>query len=487
MALKSYEVKFKIECEWFTDTAAMIKSKDYSSGVLSARIRKLEDHYKNLSVAYENLLTKLDEETDQARVSVYDEQFKKANLCYNELEAFSVKLPNSDGSHMTTESSVHGRLPNIDLQNYHGEPFEWFGFISLFNSLILSRNDLSKTQKYHYLFSHVYDEPRTLIQHLTMTDDSLDTALEILKSRYDNKRMMIDRYLGRLINLPVLTNPRNLRVGLLNPLLECTRSLKNLGLSIEDYMLVFMMLGKLPTELRTRFEQKHGGLNNGLPEFKIFITFIQNECHFIDTATDYNSVTVKSDERTRKLNTYEQRKQPVGCLFCNNTNHKVFDCFKFLGSTPDERRTWVKTKGYCFRCFGGHSAISCTRNVACSFCGNVGHHKLICLTQNDKFNKNNKINKNTRHVAVGMFDYNGERNTDCNDDYDHFDNRSVDRFENNAPHSAYGRFETNREYSCRFDSNDNRLTAPAPAIQDVRENNDIRFSTSPTAGQNRNS
>lgn len=126
-----------------------------------------------------------------------------------------------------------------------------------------------------------------------MTNESLDTALEILKSRYENKRMIIDRHLSRLINLPNVTNSQNLRVDILNPLLASVRSLKNLGLSVEDYFLVYLCLSKLPLEFKTRFEQKHGGVKNDLPTFENLITFLQNECHFVDTS-DNSAATATS-------------------------------------------------------------------------------------------------------------------------------------------------------------------------------------------------
>lgn len=268
---KANEVKFKIECEWFEQSFTMSKSSEYSSGVLSARLRKLEDHYEKLSTAYESLLNIV---TDEKLTENYDSRYKNATIQYDELDAILAKFPSSDGSYSTTESAIHSRLPVLDLHNFDGNVFEWFSFISLYNSLVLSRKDLSKTEKYHYLFSHVQKEPRTLIQHLPMTNESLDTALEILKSRYENKRMIIDRHLSRLINLPNVTNSQNLRVDILNPLLASVRSLKNLKLSVEDYFLVYLCLSKLPLEFKTRFEQKHGGVKNDLPTFENLITFL---------------------------------------------------------------------------------------------------------------------------------------------------------------------------------------------------------------------
>lgn len=437
---KASEVKFKIECEWFEHSITMSKSSEYSSGVLSARLRKLEDHYEKLTAAYENLLNIL---TDENSTASYDARFKTATIQYNELDAISAKFPNSDGSYSTTESAVHSRLPVLDLDNFEGNVFEWFSFISLYNSLVLSRKDLSKTEKYHYLFSHVHKEPRTLIQHLPMTNESLDIALEILKSRYENKRMIIDRHLSRLINLPNVSNSQNLRVGMLNPLLESVMSLKNLGLTVDDYFLVYMCMSKLPIDLKTRFEQRYGGVKNDLPTFENFITFLQNECHFIDT-TNHSASTATSAPTSanfgqpRKTNFTPREPNrlfdKIGCAFCNGQSHKITDCFKFQNMSRDDRRGFIKSKNLCFRCFGSHSAISCKRNVPCMYCNNTGHNEMICLfttPRNENTNGKGKGKfespsyKKSNHVSVGVIDNDCDRqnNNGFNDNVNRNENR----------------------------------------------------------------
>lgn len=411
MSERVFVVKFKIEYEWFEHSAGMINENEMS-GVLSARLRKLDDHYFTFSSAYEKILNII---TDEKEIQIYDDKFKITTIHYNRLEVEYAKISdeNSKSQNMTSEMTVHSRLPVIDLHNFDGNIFEWCGFISLFESLVLNRKDLSKTEKYHYLFSHVHKEPRTLIQHLSMTNESLDTALDLLKSRYEIKRMLTDKYLGRLIYLPIVSNQQNLRAGILNPLLECTRALKNLGLAIDNYMTLYIVLSKLPVGLKTRFEQKHGGIKNELPKFENLVDFLQDECYFIDTVL--HSEASQSIQGIGGIPVHGSgemyiRNKPraqIGCAFCSNKSHKVFDCYKFNNSTCEDRRTWVRANGLCFRCFGNHSAVSCSRNVPCTHCGNTGHHKLICTftaatREPVTYNKNYSFNNaKPRNVTVG--------------------------------------------------------------------------------------
>lgn len=423
---KVYACRFKIEYDWFVLSASMIKSKEYSTGVLSARLRKFEDHYSRLESAYENLLNN---ENDLELLKMYEKQFEKAAICYNQMDAMSAEYNCSQVSHTETDIRTYSRLPVLDLHNFDGDAFEWYSFISMFNSLVLSRKDLTKTEMYHYLFSHMHKEPRMLIQHLPMIDESLDTALEILKSRYENKRMLVDRHISRILNLPTLTNVHSLRTHILNPLLESTRSLKNLGIPVEEwsYILLFIGLTKLPNDIKMRFEHRYGGLNKELPKFDDLIDFLQQECHFIEMnyySESYDRYSCNKRSTVNKTSPHrttvgEFRTKPPriinGCVFCSGTSHSISECFKFNNLSREERRLWVKSKNVCFRCFGNHSAVTCTRNVACYLCGNTGHHKLICTmpvstprveTPKPLINSknNNNFGNGKRHVTVGVID-----------------------------------------------------------------------------------
>ncbi|KAL4712295.1 hypothetical protein ACJJTC_004057 [Scirpophaga incertulas] len=128
MAFKPTESKFKIQCDWFINTNNIINNKSQTSGVISARLRKIEERYKLLSEAYEALLNCL---TDETAISSYDIQFKNAEEIYYQLESISSAYPNLDGTHQPTESSQNARLPTINLSVYDGDIFDVSGNITL--------------------------------------------------------------------------------------------------------------------------------------------------------------------------------------------------------------------------------------------------------------------------------------------------------------------------------------------------------------------
>lgn len=419
---KSLEIKFKVECDWLQRSIELIESPDCPSSILSARLRKLEKHFEDLTAVY---MKCLEIELDKTVLNNYEKRYSNANDQYDILEAKLAEYMSSGtekvSGNVTAQPSQSARLPQINLPTFDGDLFGWTGFISLFGSLVLSRTDITLTEKFHYLFSHLTNEPKTLIQHLPMIDTSLEVALELLYTRYDNKRLLADAYISRILNIQPLKKIQLLRSDILNPLLECTRALKGFGLPVDEwsYLLVHITLTKLPIEIKSRFEHSFGGLRQDLPTFDELIQFLQNECSMIDTANT-ESILVKqlyTEPRRHSYNTGRQSiSKPINltrrvdqghrvysnniisprqynsnsnstCVFCSMIGHKIDNCFKFKNCTSEDRKNFVHNNRLCFKCFGNHSAAKCYKFIPCDRCGHTGHHPLICTIylQNQSF------------------------------------------------------------------------------------------------------
>lgn len=301
--IKGYESKFKIKIknDWLVHSLEMADGKSKSASVMAARFQKLNTYFDALTEAYDGILNAC--ATDEAGLEIikkYDLLYEESTLIFNKLEAIAAGFPSTAGTFTPTDSAPTARLPRINLTTFDGDVFSWSSFISLFSSLVLSRKDISKTEKFHYLFSNVEKEPKSLIKHLPMVDASLDTAMELLRSRYENTRLLADSHISRILHLPALKQASGLRTKILNPLLESTRALKNLGLPTDQwsYLLFHISLSKLPIDIKTRFEQLHGGNLNTLPTFEQLAEFINNECRLLDTATE--PVSYSDSERPRR-------------------------------------------------------------------------------------------------------------------------------------------------------------------------------------------
>ncbi|CAH2108912.1 unnamed protein product [Euphydryas editha] len=161
----------------------------------------------------------------------------------------------------------------------------WMGFIGLFESLVDSREDLGPSQKLAYLLSVLDGEARGLVQHLPISDGSYEVARSLLTKRYHNQRCLADAHIDQIMDLPVVSSAAQLRTELLNPFLIATNALNRLGLPVAQwsYLLVRIVLKRLPVSLRARFEQGHARDEaSPLPTFDQLLTFLEDKCRMGD-------------------------------------------------------------------------------------------------------------------------------------------------------------------------------------------------------------
>jgi hypothetical protein len=84
-----------------------------------------------------------------------------------------------------------------------------FGIVALIND----NRDLSDIQKSHYLRSSLKSDALSTIEHLTLSNDNYQAAWELIQSRYENNRLLVQQHVRALFSLPTATpkDPKILR------------------------------------------------------------------------------------------------------------------------------------------------------------------------------------------------------------------------------------------------------------------------------------
>jgi hypothetical protein len=95
--------------------------------------------------------------------------------------------------------SVVAKLPSINLPSFEGNYIEWVNFKNTFDSMIHERSDLTNIQKFHYLKSSVKGEAQKPMTIYYIT------AYNLLKSPFENKRIIVQQHVNTIINLPQVT------------------------------------------------------------------------------------------------------------------------------------------------------------------------------------------------------------------------------------------------------------------------------------------
>ncbi|EZA62185.1 hypothetical protein X777_02810 [Ooceraea biroi] len=120
---------------------------------------------------------------------------------------------------------------------------------------------LTRVEKLHYLRSSMQGSADQLIRSLPMTDDSLQASWDLLISRYENKRLIIQAHLDKLFDLTMTSSKSAASImGLVSTVSESNKALQSLGMSQDmwDCVLVHYISRFLDRDTREAWETSLG-------------------------------------------------------------------------------------------------------------------------------------------------------------------------------------------------------------------------------------
>lgn len=398
-----FQAVLSAQLRWFSTAAAMITRPDRRAA-LSARADDMPNRLAAVDEAFEAGLALYDDEDidiSSEQQETFESDYKQVldfadsiQECLAVHKSGDFKDPTSRNSSVGARA-LESRLPTLQLPHFDGQIDAWLGFIGLFESLVDARTDLSEAQKMAYLLASLKGEALGLVQHLSVADGSYATAREILRRRYHDVRRLADAQVGHILNLPKISRVSTLRQDILNPVLVATNDLKRLGLPVDQwsFLLLHIVLAKLPGEMRLRFERMYGGDSpSHLPSYEDLQTFLEDECRRVDTAEaavtreqpktwqDHPSARLpRSVPRPRFGAVGEEFS--VTCSYCKRSGHAMIACPRFLAVPLQGRRDIAKERRLCYFCLGSHFQRECRRPRPCEQCGG-SHHLVLCANRN---------------------------------------------------------------------------------------------------------
>ncbi|XP_043469591.1 uncharacterized protein LOC122503199 [Leptopilina heterotoma] len=290
-----------------------------------------------------------------------------------------------------TESNQNTRrhLPEITLPQFSGEYSAWTSFRDLFQFLVAQNSDITAVEKMHYLRSSLIGEASQLTANLPLSNDSFNSAWELLTSRYENKRLLIAAQMDKLFNFKVISakSAGDLN-GLLTNTTESLNALVSLGAPVNswDLVLVYFVTRRLDTQTIEAWEVKQGSSSTP-PSYQQLKDFLTGRARTLENmqlnSTQYSQAaksapttsSQKSTSKPAKALTASHQDNGYACSHCQGS-HYIVVCEKFRNLNPKERREFVKTQRLCFNCLGRHSAHACQSSKRCREC-NGKHHTMI--------------------------------------------------------------------------------------------------------------
>ena len=232
------------------------------------------------------------------------------------------------------------KLPKIDLPTFTGKLTEWIPFYDLFAAAVDSQASLTNAQKLQYLKASVKNEPSQLISSLTIADGNYQTALTILKQRYDNKRVIIREHIHAIFSFaPIRTETASLMRRLIETVDKSLMSLQNLEIDVSswDPMIVYLICERLDSETRKQWELTCA--SSTLPSYADLRTFIESRSCALEashTSTRFDNSFRRADKKLQSNVASSEQ----SCPCCKGT-HRIYTCPKFAALAMKDRQAFA--------------------------------------------------------------------------------------------------------------------------------------------------
>lgn len=165
-----------------------------------------------------------------------------------------INLPQSS----LDNSPICIKVPPCDTDIFSGGYEEWPSFRDMFTAVYVNHPKLSQAQKLYHLRNKTKGPAGAIVKRYPLCDDNFQLAWNALKSRYENKRVLVDNQLKILFNIPVATVENSESIQKVHSTVsDCLCTLKTLNVDIEswDPILIYLVSTKLPDETLSLWEQ----------------------------------------------------------------------------------------------------------------------------------------------------------------------------------------------------------------------------------------
>lgn len=365
-------------------------------GLLKAQLTRFVTFVDNLAI-------------DKSKISEISRRLSKLDLVWNSFNEVQTKIELLDSSAETleereifenkyfesvsraekyslmehTQTSIlnvttrNVTLPQIKLPEFTGEYENWFSFYDTFKTLVDDDKGLNNIQKYHYLQASLKGEAADVIRSLLVSEENYPVALDLLKSRFENKKIIRRSHLKHIFDLPmVIRNSHTSLREFHDNFQKHFRSLKNLGLPVEqwDAILIYLLTSKLDHNTKQEWEIESNDSN--MPTIDSFVAFLSKKCQLLESMNNKPHTSSFNKKPIEYKNyVHASTNESIVCSLCKS-NHFLYSCKKFLDMSPQDRYTQVKNIGLCTNCLRTrHSNVEC-QGKKCKIC-NKKHNSLL--------------------------------------------------------------------------------------------------------------
>ena len=286
-----------------------------TSTAAASRMERVKEQFREIRANHSKLTVMAEAETEATHQYFLTEQFTHAeelmDAALDYLAEFAVPhaaVPHisiMDASNASNDYHVGprpvSRLPRIDLPKFDGAFERWETFRDRFKAMVIDDPILTNVERLHYFCSVVTGTTSTSLSHLAVTDANFEVAWQILSSRYENQRRIVNSHLQTLFSLPSATHETAKELQTLRDTTNTTiQALKNLKRPVNawDDILVFLVSQKLDKASRKAWELKLSESQH-LPSYSQLDKFLESRIRAFEVISPMKS-NEQNDSTTLK-------------------------------------------------------------------------------------------------------------------------------------------------------------------------------------------
>lgn len=155
------------------------------------------------------------------------------------------------------EKKISVKLPTLNLQTFNGDYKHWLLFKDTFSTLVDSNAELNSIQKLQYLRSSVKGKALAVIQALETSAKNYNIAWQLLKDRFENKKLIVNTHVKALFELSPITKENSATIrSFVNNVRTHIRSLESLGEPVKQWgtLLIYLTSNSLNLNIRKDWE-----------------------------------------------------------------------------------------------------------------------------------------------------------------------------------------------------------------------------------------
>lgn len=287
----------------------------------------------------------------------------------------------------TTSNNTKINLPFIALPEFNGEFAEWINFRDTFTSVIHENKNLANIEKLHYLRSALKGDALRAIESLTYSNSNYVPAWDLLKKRFEKKRLIVQSHIRNLINLTSLNkgNKDSLR-PFIDAISANTEVLKVFEINLDDALLVTLLADKLDFQTSKEWQSS---LKQEFPTFAQFKEFLESKYENLESISQSyvesdkfryqfkQKSNIKFNKNASAAHFTTKQPSKYFCMLCKKTNHLIYQCTKFLQLNISNRIQEVLKLDLCQNCLkSGHNSENCKSTIKCRECEEK-HNSLL--------------------------------------------------------------------------------------------------------------